>query len=104
MNSPMIAHSGVEQLGYLGFEVKDTDAWASFATDVLGLTLAEQRSDGGFSLRIDGHAQRFVIEPGPADDVSVIGWQVADASTLREVERRVRALGADVVSGTAEEA
>ena len=104
MNSSKIAHSGVEQLGYLGFEVKDPAAWASFATDVLGLTLAERRPDGGFSLRIDGHAQRFVVEPGPADDVSVVGWQVTDAGALREVERRARALGADVVSGSAQEA
>ena len=51
--------SGVTQLGYLGFEVSDLEAWESFGTNVLGLAIADRRDDGGFSLRMDGYQQRF---------------------------------------------
>jgi len=71
---------------------------------VLGLTIAERSADGGFTLRMDSHAQRFVVEPGPADDVAVIGWQVKSAAALRDVAERARRLGVDVTSGTAAEA
>jgi 2,3-dihydroxybiphenyl 1,2-dioxygenase len=92
------------KLGYLGFEVKDLKAWESFATAVLGLQIGERRNDGGLSLRMDDHAARFFLEPGPADDVFVMGWEAPDAAALGRLVERARSAGIEVVEGTGDEA
>ena len=96
--------SGIAQLGYLVFEVSDLAAWDRFATQVLGLAIVDRKDDGGFSLRMDGHQRRFFIEPGKADDLSVLGWEVDDEAALSAVVDRLRHAGVDVVEGTAKEA
>jgi 2,3-dihydroxybiphenyl 1,2-dioxygenase len=95
--------TGVLQLGYLGFEVSATDAWERFATEVLGLQIGERLSSGGFTLRMDSYAARFFVEPGPKDDVSVIGWQVRDEAALREIGGRLESAGCAVSRGTEED-
>src|SRR5688572_6409227 len=92
------------KLAYLGFEVKDPKAWESFATEVLGLGVGERGSGGGFTLRMDDHAARFFIEPGPADDLFVMGWEALDRATLEALVERARSAGVAVVEGTADEA
>ena len=62
--------NGVTELGYLGIEATDIPAWERFALDHLGLQRADGAGDGSLALRIDDRAQRIVIEPGPADDMS----------------------------------
>lgn len=96
------ANTAIRQLGYLAFEVSDLAVWESFATGVLGLGVA-QRWDGGMSLRMDGHAQRFFVTQGPADDLVAVGWQVADEAALDAVAAQLRAAGHEVTEGTPEE-
>ncbi len=36
----------IAQLGYLGIGVKDVGAWKEFATEILGLSVAEELDDG----------------------------------------------------------
>ncbi|MBW2507974.1 MAG: glyoxalase, partial [Deltaproteobacteria bacterium] len=62
----------MKQLGYLAFEVSDLEAWRNFGTKILGLEVVSDRGEAGFSLRMDSYAQRFFIEPGPADDLAVV--------------------------------
>ena len=92
------------KLGYLGFQVKDPQTWESFATEVLGLGIGERGSQGGFALCMDDYAARFFIEPGPADDLFVMGWEAPDGATLEQrwngSERRRRR----AAPGSAEEA
>ncbi len=92
--------AAIEQLGYLGFEVSDLAAWERFATRDLGLEVAERRDDGGFSLRMDDHARRFEIIPGPADDLAFVGWQVRDAESLDGIVARLRAADVDVAAAS----
>jgi 2,3-dihydroxybiphenyl 1,2-dioxygenase len=96
--------AGVLQLGYLGFEVKDLATWEAFGTGVLGLEVGSRREGGGFSLRMDGREQRFLLEPGPADDLSLIGWQVENEIVLAELAAKLRAAGVDATEGTPQEA
>jgi len=96
--------SDVLQLGYLGFEVSAPHAWQDFATEILGLSIGDRFENGGFTLRMDRYPQRFFVEPGAADDVSVIGWQVTDCAALLAAAKRIAALGIEVTSGTAGEA
>jgi 2,3-dihydroxybiphenyl 1,2-dioxygenase len=97
-----VSSSVIGQLGYLAFEVSDLAAWESFATGVLGLGIA-QRWDGGLSLRMDGHAQRFFVTQGPSDDLAAAGWLVADEAALEAVAARLRAAGHEVTEGTRDE-
>jgi len=86
----------VDQLGYLAVEAADPEAWERFATEVLGFTVGERLEGGGFTLRLDGNARRLFITPGPADDVSAVGWQVADAELLTALVARLTGLGVAV--------
>jgi 2,3-dihydroxybiphenyl 1,2-dioxygenase len=91
----------IAQLGYLGFEVSDLAAWEAFATGVLGLEIAGRHEGGAFSLRLDGHAHRIFVEPGPADDIAFIGWQAEDEAAFARVLDKLRGAGVDVTLGAA---
>ena len=39
------------QLGYIGFEVSDLEAWERFGVDVLGLQFADRADDGALAFR-----------------------------------------------------
>ena len=95
-----MSSAAVEQLGYLGFEVSDLEAWERFATKDLGLEVAERREDGGLLLRFDAHAYRIALVPGPADDLAFMGWQVRDAATLDAIVARLREAEIDVTAGS----
>lgn len=92
----------ISQLGYLAFEVADLAAWERFAVDVLGLQVA-RRWSGGMSLAMDGHAQRFFLTSGPADDLAAMGWEVADEAALVAAAERLRAAGHQVTEASREE-
>jgi 2,3-dihydroxybiphenyl 1,2-dioxygenase len=96
--------SGVKQLGYLVFEVSDLAAWESFGTRVLGMQVVDRRENGAFSLRMDSYRQRFFVEPGPADDLIAIGWEVGGPSELEDVARRVRGTGTQLAEGSENDA
>ena len=83
----------VAQLGYLGFGVSDLEAWASFATQILGLQLTD-RDEHGFDLRLDSHRRRFLIRKDPLDDLNLVGWQAADADSFDALVERLEGAGA----------
>jgi len=92
----------VTQLGYIGFTVSDLRGWEDFGSQLLGLEVVHRRADGGFSLRMDERAQRFVIEPGSADDLTLVGWEVADAKALLVLAERLRQAGFPVTEAPPE--
>jgi len=87
--------TAVSQLGYLGFEVSDLDAWEGFAGSILGLGVVD-RHDDGFALRLDSHAQRVLVERGEADDLSLIGWQLNDGDAFEAMVQRLLEAGVEV--------
>jgi 2,3-dihydroxybiphenyl 1,2-dioxygenase len=90
-------------LGYLGFEVSDLGAWEVFATDVLGLEVAE-RTEGGLSLRMDGHKQRFFLVEGPGDDLAFLGFELDGPEAFEATVAHLRGGGLDVLECGAQEA
>lgn len=96
--------SRASQLGYLVFEVSDVPAWREFGSKVLGLEVVDDRGDDGFSLRMDGHFQRFFVVPGPADDLAAIGWEVASPDDLDAIVAKLEAEGHEVLRGTDDDA
>lgn len=92
--------ASVTQLGYLGLNVSNLGEWERFATEVLGLQVAGKAPDGSLYLRMDENHHRFILQPGDADDVAFIGWEVADQHALRELADQLRNDGVEVTAGT----
>jgi len=91
------------ELGYLGFEVSNLDAWRRFASEALGLEIGDPRPDGALPLRMDGHAHRFLLREGQSDDIAFAGWEVPDGVALAAARERLRAAQIAFRAGTAEE-
>ena len=95
--------ASISQLGYLGLNVSDLDKWEQFATELLGLEVADRTSQG-FFMRMDEYHHRFVVQRGSEDDVAFIGWEVADQHALEELDIQLKNDGVETASGSAEEA
>ena len=93
--------ASVTQLGYLGIGVSDLARWEHFATNVLGLEVNGADADGSMFLRMDEYHHRFILQPGGADDLAFVGWEVRDQAALNEVAARLRADGVEVTRGDA---
>ncbi len=90
----------VTQLGYLGVEVQDLEAWRRFASETLGLeVLPEKGSDGSLLLRMDERHHRFFVSPGERDDVSLLGFEVASQPELDALAERLEETGTPVSWG-----
>lgn len=93
---------GPSQLGYIGLQVSDLDAWECFATEVLGLESRGRDEDGALLLRMDDHHHRFICAPGDADDLALLGWEVSDQATLDALAAQLEAAGTSVRRGDAD--
>ena len=93
----MTGLGSVAQLGYVGLEVEDPEAWVEFGVDVLGLERSGETADGRVCLTNDEHHARFFINQGSRDDLDFIGWEVMDARTLESVAGRLAKAGGGVV-------
>jgi 2,3-dihydroxybiphenyl 1,2-dioxygenase len=85
------------QLGHIVFQVKDLAAWDRFGRDVLGLVPVEARA-GTLAFRMDGHAQRILIEPGPAEDLVALGLEVDSPAELDALCRDFEVVPGDAAS------
>jgi len=94
----------VTQFGYLGISVSDINAWEQFATQTLGLQIAQRENDGTLLLRMDEYHHRFLIHPTGKDDAAYFGWEVADEHALKGMTAQLKAAGVEVRKGTPDEA
>jgi 2,3-dihydroxybiphenyl 1,2-dioxygenase len=93
----------IRALSYVGVEATDLDAWAGFATELLGMPAAREGEDR-LLLRMDERVYRFDIRAGGTDRLLWMGWEVASAAGLRDVEQELTAAGVAYERGTREEA
>ncbi len=85
----------IKGLGYLKVQASDLPSWRTFALEGLGFAEAgdsDSRS-GALHLRMDERRSRLVVEPGDADRVLAVGWEVRDQYALAAVRRRVEQSG-----------
>jgi len=94
----------VDQLGYVGAGTRDLDVWKAYTVEVLGQEITPDSDDRNVYLRMDDHHHRLLIEQADREDVSFVGWEVADANQMRLVAAQVEAQGVEVSDGTAAEA
>ncbi|WIM87981.1 VOC family protein [Candidatus Mycobacterium wuenschmannii] len=94
---------GKLRLGYLVVDTEKFGEWRRFGRDAIGMHLDETLPDA-LRFRLDEHQCRFLIQRGPAEDVTALGWEVDDHSTFDEILDRITGRGVPRVEGSAEEA
>jgi 2,3-dihydroxybiphenyl 1,2-dioxygenase len=91
--------TGVNGLGYLGFEVSDRQSWRSFLEKVFGVV---RRADGPESTdlyRLDEYHHRLAIRAGATDRLDFVGWEATSPEDFRCIAGRVRDSGISIQTG-----
>jgi 2,3-dihydroxybiphenyl 1,2-dioxygenase len=94
---------GNVHLGYMVIETDKFADWRRFGRDAIGMHLDETLPDV-VRFRLDDNDCRFLLQRGPAEDVTTLGWQLDDHATFDEVVSRVTRHGVPITEGTDEEA
>jgi 2,3-dihydroxybiphenyl 1,2-dioxygenase len=81
------------ELGYLVLEVPDPAILTPVFADVVGLVPGQPTTSGAGTWRDDGHAQRIIVETGPANDAVVVGFEAVDADAFAATVARLKASG-----------
>jgi 2,3-dihydroxybiphenyl 1,2-dioxygenase len=93
---------GRVHLGYIVVETNRTADWRRFGADAIGLHV-DAVSPDITRFRLDDHECRFLLQRGPAEDLTAIGWQVDDHGTFDEILGRVTSRGLPVQEGRPDE-
>ncbi len=91
------------QVAYLGIEVPDPAAYDDFFGGVIGLAPGPDTPAGGRTWRNDDAVQRVILEPGPANDATVAGFEAATPEAFDAIAASLAAAGFPLTEGTAEE-
>lgn len=94
---------GDVHLGYVVIETQRFADWRRFGRDAVGLQVDETLSDT-MRFRLDDHSCRFLLQRGPAEDVTALGWELDDHDVFDAVAARVTAHGVALTEGGAEDA
>src|SRR6195952_842106 len=90
-------------MGYARVASTDLDAWKHFAVKVLGLAEGRGPDPDNLYYRIDEVSARLVVFPADTDELSCIGWELADPPALQEAREHLQKAGVEFEEGTAEE-
>ena len=93
---------GVGSLGYIVLDVSRPAAWLDLLTGVFGLEIRRQTDDGRIDLRMDEYDRRLSLQPGTADGIAALGWEVASQGELDGLAQTLRARGIEVAAGSPE--
>jgi len=94
----------ISRLAYVSTSCSDLSAWKDFGAEVLGFEVGPGSNDRVLYLRNDESHHRLAIWSGDSDDVSHVGWQVADMAMLETAAAALENAGVPVRRGTGEEA
>ena len=83
------------EIGYVNVEVSDPEGFATFLTDIIGLTPSEPTPTGDATWTDDDAVQRVIVSEGPRNDLAVIGFEAVDAAALDATIERLGASGFD---------
>ena len=94
---------GAVHLGYVVVQTQHLTDWRRFGADAIGLHVDELTADV-LRFRLDDRECRFLIQRGPSEDLTAMGWHVDDHETFDRIVKRVTERGLPVAEGTPEEA
>jgi 3,4-dihydroxy-9,10-secoandrosta-1,3,5(10)-triene-9,17-dione 4,5-dioxygenase len=92
----------IQQLGYLGLNAREPEAFGAYATDILGLQ-AVAGADNTSQFRMDERHQRITVEQSDSDGGAYYGWEVLDGSALSAAADELSDAGIAVQHGTQRE-
>ena len=95
--------ASVTELGYIGLNVSNGEAWKEYAKDCVGMEVLDEGEGDRFYLRMDNWHHRFVLHCGSADDLAYMGWRVRDSRALAEIEALFTQAGIEYRVATVEE-
>jgi 2,3-dihydroxybiphenyl 1,2-dioxygenase len=94
---------GNVHLGYIVIETDKFADWRRFGRDAIGMHYDDTLPDV-MRFRLDDNESRFLLQRGPAEDATALGWKVDDHTTFDTILARVTGHGVPVTEGTAEAA
>jgi 2,3-dihydroxyethylbenzene 1,2-dioxygenase len=94
----------VTELGYMGLGVSDLDAWKTFAREILGLEVVDEKEGDRCYLRMDYWHHRLVLHRDPSDDLAYLGFRVAGPEEFIETQKQLADAGIEFRVGSLEEA
>lgn len=94
---------GAVHLGYIVVESTRLTDWQRFGAEAIGMHL-DRLDSSTLRFRLDEHACRFLVEHGPQEDVTAIGWQVDEHEAFDRIVARVSDRGVPIVEGSPEDA
>ncbi len=103
MTIPTPSVFGNVHLGYIVIETNKFADWRQFGQDAIGMHFDDTLPDV-MRFRLDDSECRFLLQRGPAEDVTALGWQLDDHDTFDDILSRVTRHGVPATKGTAEEA
>ena len=90
----------IKSMGYVRVTSTDPEQWRTFAGKVLGLAEGRGPHPDHQYWRIDEVSARLVVVPGDVDELTCVGWEVADHRALQEVREHLQKAGVDFEDGT----
>jgi 3,4-dihydroxy-9,10-secoandrosta-1,3,5(10)-triene-9,17-dione 4,5-dioxygenase len=93
----------IRSMGYARVASTDLDQWRHFAGKVLGLAEGRGPNADHLYYRIDEVSARLVVFPAEVDQLSCIGWELADHPALQRAREHLSKEGIDFEEGTDEE-
>ncbi|CPY43162.1 biphenyl-23-diol 12-dioxygenase [Mycobacteroides abscessus] len=94
---------GDVHLGYIAIETNMFADWRRFGRDAIGMHV-DETLPGVMRFRLDDNDCRFLLQRGPAEDVTALGWHVDNHQAFDEIISRITRHGVPVTDGAAEEA
>ncbi|AHH18489.1 glyoxalase/bleomycin resistance protein/dioxygenase superfamily protein [Nocardia nova SH22a] len=94
---------GSVHLGYVVVQSNRLSEWHRFGADAIGMHV-DTPDPGVLRFRLDERACRFLIQRGPAEDVTTLGWQIDDHEAFDRVVARVSDRGVPIAEGSVEDA
>lgn len=94
---------GAVHLGYVVVQTERFTDWRRFGRDAVGMHLDDMQPNA-MRFRLDDHQCRVLVQRGPAEDITTLGWHFSDHDALNEVLSRVSRYGVPTTEGTPDEA
>ena len=92
---------GKVHLGYLVIETNRFSDWKRFGRDAIGMHLDDALPDV-MRFRLDDNECRFLLQRGPAEDTTALGWEIDDHNTFEVIESRIKSHGVPISRGSEE--
>ena len=93
----------IRSMGYARVASTDLEAWKLFAGKVLGIAEGRGPNAENLYFRIDEVSARLVVFPSDKDELSCVGWELADHPALQEAREHLQKAGVEFEEGTEEE-